>query len=66
MALFPGNVEHPNIPNVHCKLMQDTQYVCNGEWMMSVLSSAVATFRVLAENKYEAQERLNRIRRKHP
>ena len=36
VALFPGNVEHPNLPNVHCKLimMRDTNMYAmeNGWW----------------------------------
>ena len=58
--------EDPNLPNVHCEYIGST---CTLQFALpqamydeSNFVTAVATFKIVAANKYKSQERLNEIK----
>ena len=58
--------EDPNLPNVHCEYIGSTcmlQFALpQAMYDESNFVTAVATFKIVAANKYKSQERLNEIK----
>ena len=65
LILFPSELVNPDLPNIQCKPASNKKNMCTYIYFFSQHIYSVGTFKVLAENKYEAQARLDQEMRKY-